>query len=62
MSPRTGRPKAENPKNVHFNVRLSEREGKELEAYCERNKTTKAEVARKGIQMILDKEKEQNGE
>lgn len=57
MSPRTGRPKSENPKSVHFNVRLNEAENAELQAYCERNATSKAEVARKGIRRILDEEK-----
>ena len=57
MSPRTGRPKSENPKTVHFNIRLNEQEGAELDAYCERNNMSKAEVARKGIRMILDEEK-----
>lgn len=57
MSPRTGRPKVENPRNAHFSVRLSKSENAELEAYCEKNDTTKAEVAREGIRRILDEQK-----
>ncbi len=54
---RTGRPKAENPRSAHFNVRLSETENQELEAYCAKHSMTKAEVARKGIRYLLDNEK-----
>ena len=57
MSPRTGRPKADNPKSVHFNIRLNEEENAELEAYCQRNSISKAEVARKGIRRVLGEEK-----
>lgn len=39
---RTGRPKADNPKSIHFNVRLSESENAELEAYCQKYGTTKS--------------------
>ena len=54
---RTGRPKADNPKSIHFNVRLSESENAELEAYCQKYGTTKAEVSRKGIRTVLDNDK-----
>lgn len=57
MSPRTGRPKSENPKSFHFNVRLNEAENAELEAYCRKNNATKAEVARQGIRRILEEDK-----
>ena len=60
MSPRTGRPKAADPLSEHINVRLTASEAKELDEYCERNETNRAEVARKGIKRILAEEKEQN--
>lgn len=53
MSPRTGRPKAENPKNTDVKVRLDEQTAKKLEAYCQDNDITKAEAIRRGIHLLL---------
>ena len=58
MSPRTGRPKVENPKNVDVKVRLDETTAKKLELYCKMNQITKAEAIRRGIHLLFGKEKE----
>ena len=57
MSPRTGRPKSENPLTERVNIRLTVEEAKELDDYCEKYETSRAEVARAGIKKILADEK-----
>lgn len=57
MSPRTGRPKSLDPLVERVNIRLTAGEAAALDAYCERNETTRAEVAREGIKRILAEEK-----
>ena len=56
MSPRTGRPKVENPKDKDIKVRIDEGTHNELLNYCRRFNITKAEAIRKGIYMLLAKE------
>lgn len=58
MSPRTGRPKAENPKVIEVKARIDEETNKKLVDYCNRNNANKTEVVRKGISMVLGIEKE----
>lgn len=53
MSPRTGRPKAENPKSNDIKVRLDDMTHEKLLRYCESNGITKAEAIRKGIELLL---------
>ena len=55
MSPRTGRPKAENPKNNDVKVRLDEETTKKLDDYCRENSITRAEAIRRGIHLLLAK-------
>lgn len=55
MSPRTGRPKVDNPKNNDVKVRLDEKTTRRLEMYCKENQITKAEAIRKGIHLLLAK-------
>lgn len=57
MSPRTGRPKVDNPKNNDVKVRLDDKTKKQLDDYCFRNKETRAGAIRKGINLLLDNEK-----
>ena len=57
LSPRTGRPKAENPKIVDVKVRLDEKTNQELLAFCKENNVTRAEAIRRGILTLLSKEK-----
>lgn len=57
MSPRTGRPKAENPKDIRYSIRLDAETEKELEEYCKKNNITKGEAIRQGIHLLLKKNK-----
>ena len=49
MSPRTGRPKVDNPKNERITVRLDDESSKILKKYCEQEQVEKAEAVRRGI-------------
>ena len=44
MSPRTGRPKSENPKSRQFRMRLTEEEFSNLEQVAKQKSMTKTEV------------------
>lgn len=58
MSPRTGRPKVENPKSNDVKVRLDEKTTIELNEYCLEHGITRAEAIRRGIHLLLGKKKE----
>lgn len=53
MSPRTGRPKAEKPKTIEVKARIDEETNNRLVDYCKKNDTSRTEVVRKGIDMVL---------
>ena len=55
MSPKTGRPKSENPKIVDLKVRIDEETKVALENYAKENDTTKAQAVREGIKLLLKK-------
>ena len=55
MSPRTGRPKAENPKNNDVKVRLDDQTSSELDNYCRAHGITRAEAIRRGIHLLLSR-------
>lgn len=55
MSPRTGRPRAEKPKDIRYSVRLDEETERKLQAYCETHNITKGEAIRQGIHLLLEK-------
>lgn len=57
MSPRTGRPKTENPINIRTSVRLDAETDRKLNDYCEKHGITKGEAIRKGIHLLLAEEK-----
>lgn len=57
MSPRTGRPKADNPKDIRFSIRLDAETDKLLSDYCKKHGITKGEAIRKGIHLLLMKGK-----
>lgn len=57
MSPRTGRPKAENPKDVRYSIRLDAETEKKLQEYCKKYEITKGEAIRQGIHMLMNAEK-----
>lgn len=52
MSPRVGRPKAENPKSNPVHVRLDDQTLAILDDYCQRHEKTRAEAIRDGIAML----------
>lgn len=56
MSP-AGRPKAENPKQARFSIRLDAETEKRLEEYCAIHGITKGEAIRRGIHLLLSQEK-----
>lgn len=57
MSPRTGRPKSENPMNIDIKVRLDSATNQKLLEYCEKNGITRADAIRQGVHILLAKEK-----
>lgn len=57
MSPRTGRPKAENPKDIDVKVRFDKVTHEKLLAYCQERDITRTEAIRKAVQTLLDAEK-----
>jgi hypothetical protein len=58
---RTGRPKAENPKNLNVTVRFDAPTFKELESYCEKHQKSKADATRDGVRLLLDLDKTTEG-
>ncbi len=57
MSPRTGRPKEENPKNVDVKIRIDEQTNFKLLDYCSKHQITRVEAIRQGIHLILKETK-----
>lgn len=57
MSPKTGRPKVDEPKDIRFSIRINDETNKKLDIYCEVNGITKAEAIRKGIDLLLSQNK-----
>lgn len=53
MSPRTGRPKAESPKDIRYSIRLDAEMEKQLNLYCETHQITKGEAIRRAIELLL---------
>ncbi len=52
MSPRTGRPKIENPMKERITVRLDDESAQVLKAYCQQKNVDKAEAIRRGIDKL----------
>ena len=57
MSPRTGRPRVDKPKNNDVKVRLDDETTKKLDDYCDEQNITRAEAIRQGIHLLLVKQK-----
>lgn len=53
MSPRTGRPKSDNPKSHDIKIRIDDMTYDELMKYCDKNKITKTEATRLGLEKLL---------
>lgn len=58
MSPRTGRPKAKNPKTIEVKARIDEETNARLEKYCRDNQVSRTDVVRMGLEKVLKKRKE----
>ena len=52
MSPRTGRPKSENPRGKQLGVRLDKEELEKLDVVAEHYKETRAASIRRGIEKL----------
>ena len=57
MSPKTGRPKTDNPINIRTSVRLDAETDRKRIEYCNRHSMTKGEAIRKGVHLLLADEK-----
>ncbi len=55
MSPRTGRPKTDKPKNKDVKVRFDEEGHELLIEFCEKNNLTRTEVIREAVAEYLKK-------
>ena len=54
MSPSTGRPKSDNPKNIQLKIRADKQLMDDLDFCCEKTNNTRSDVIRLGIQMVKD--------
>lgn len=57
MSPRTGRPKAENPKIHSIKIRFDDKTNEALIDYCKKNNVTRTEAVRRGMDLLLSEKK-----
>lgn len=55
MSPRTGRPKATNPKIIEVKARIDDETNKKLIEYCAKHNVTRTDVVREGIKLVINK-------
>lgn len=54
MSPRTGRPKMDNPRDYEVKARITTKTYTKLLEYCKKQDITKAEAIRKGIFLLIE--------
>lgn len=59
MSPRTGRPKAENPKNIQLKIRADKQTIADLDYCSEKTGLTHSDVIRLGIQRVKQEVEEE---
>lgn len=52
MSPRTGRPKIDNPKSERITVRLDNEKVAILKEYCDQEQVERGEAIRRGIEKL----------
>lgn len=52
MQPRTGRPKAENPKDIQLKIRADKQLISDLDFCCEKLNKNRSDVIRLGIQKV----------
>lgn len=53
MSPRTGRPKVDNPKTINFGIRLDAKTEARLAEYCAEHNITKGEAVRRALELLF---------
>ncbi len=58
MSPRTGRPPKENPRNVNLNIRITKNESERIQKCADKLNMTRTDAIMKGINLV-EKEIEQ---
>ena len=52
MSPRTGRPKTDNPKDIQLKIRADKKTIEDLDFCCEQLNKTRSDIIRMGIQKV----------
>lgn len=57
LSPRTGRPKSEKPKEIEVKARIDSETDRRLQEYCKAHNKTRTDVVRKGIDLVIGQEK-----
>ncbi len=57
MSPRTGRPPIEQPKNIDVKCRFDEKQHAKLMAYFEAHNMTRTEAIRKAVDLLTEQDK-----
>lgn len=57
MSPRTGRPKVDNPKDIDVKVRFDKIEHEKLLKYCKEHNISRTEALRQGVRLLLEQKK-----
>ena len=57
VSPKIGRPKVDNPKNIRYSIRFDNETEVCLVDYCKKNGITKGEAIRQGVYLLLAKKK-----
>lgn len=57
MSPKTGRPKSESPKDINVKVRFDKTLHDSLMKYCEEHNITRTEAIRQGVHLLLEQKK-----
>ena len=59
MSPRTGRPPKENPRNVNLNIRITKEESERIQNCADKLNMTRTDTIMKGIGMVEKEVEEQ---
>lgn len=52
MSPRTGRPPKENPRNVNLNIRITNEEARRIQNCADELNMTRTDTIMKGIDLV----------
>ena len=59
MNANIGRPKAENPKDIRYSIRVDAVTETKLLEYCKKHNITKGEALRRGLNLLLLQNKKQ---